>query len=89
MQFNKYDLQQLENIMRALRGGAFTMQGLEILAFSDCMKWASRLQEIISKQIIADETKAAMASPANIPSSPFKESPIKTDKEIKPIKKKK
>jgi hypothetical protein len=76
MQFTKQDLQQLENLMRALRGGTFTFQGLEVLAFADCMKWASKLHENMSNSIIIEEQRL-INSKLEVKESPFKEDPIK------------
>ena len=73
MKFNKYDLAQLENIMRALKSGSFTMQGMEILAFADCMKWASKLHELMGNQIKAEEAPQTVVTEG----SPFKEDSIK------------
>lgn len=80
LRFSEYDLGQLENIMRALRNGSFTLTGLEALAFADCMKWASKLQESIKSELAEAVTKQKLES-ATV-SNPFKESPIKTSEPV-------
>ena len=83
MQFSRYDVGQLENIMRALRSGSFTFTGMEALAFSDCMKWASKLHKEMSDALIAEEEKVkrkeAKLQALQVKGSPFKEDPIKVE----------
>lgn len=92
MQFSKQDLGQLENVMRALRSGTYTMQGIEILAFSDCMKWVSKLHKDMSDELTLEERKVveeATKKAIEIKDSPFLEGPIKSESEPQKLAKKK
>ena len=51
MEFNKQDLIQVENLIKAYKKGSFNLDGMEVLAMSDCMRWLGGLQQILSTEL--------------------------------------
>jgi len=86
LRFTEYDLGQLENIMRAMRNGSYTLTGMEALAFSDCMRWASRLQETIKAELTAAALAQQKKNPLEgaVVTTPSSEGPIKSNLEAEP-----
>ena len=74
MEYTKQDLVQCDNLIKALRKGTFTLEGMEVLALAQAMQWLSKLQAVIA---ISLEPKPQMApkevtSPVQEASSPPK-----------------
>lgn len=63
MQFNKADLRQIDNLIIALKKGSFTMDGMEILAMSDSMKWLSNLHRTAVQEVQEAESVPAPVEP--------------------------
>ena len=65
MKFNKTDLAHSRNMLKVLGKGEWKLDGMEILAMSDMMKWFSQLQRTIEMEIVQEEanekSKAAEA----------------------------
>lgn len=51
MQFTKQDLTQCENLTKAIKKGNFTLDGMEILAMSDCIKWLGKLYNQMQQEL--------------------------------------
>jgi hypothetical protein len=43
MTFNKQDLLNCENLVKALRKSSFSLEGMEVLAMAECIKWLNKL----------------------------------------------
>lgn len=101
MEFNKNDLNQMENLIKALKKGSFTLEGLEVLAMADCFKWLNRLLVISMEELKSKEqalklsqeqkpVEADLPKAQSLPKEPEKEEP-KADEpkqEAKPKKRK-
>lgn len=48
MEFTKQDQNHCDNLIKALRKGTFNLEGLEVLALADAMRWLGKLQAIIT-----------------------------------------
>ena len=55
MKFNRNDLTQMKNLTKAISKGKWELDGLEILAFSDMMRWIGGLQSKMEIEIANDE----------------------------------
>jgi hypothetical protein len=55
MKFNKNDLIHSRNLIKALGKGKWELEGLEILAFADMMKWIGNLQKNIETDLTSEE----------------------------------
>ena len=67
-------------MLKALGKGKWELDGIEILAFSEMMKWFSSLQKAIEMETARDEEeakKAAAQAAAPVPSAKPVENPIK------------
>ena len=67
MKFTKADLTQSGNLIKALRKGQFTLDGMEVLAFSDVMRWVSQLHKVIENQVIEDSKPPVVVSETKPP----------------------
>lgn len=55
MKFNKIDLGHSRNMLKALGKGEWKLDGMEILAHSDMMRWFSHLQKTIELELSQEE----------------------------------
>lgn len=55
MNFSKVDLRQIDNLVKALKKGNFTLDGMEVLAMSDAMKWLNNLHLAVVEEIKKQE----------------------------------
>jgi hypothetical protein len=55
MKINKTDLSHSRNMLKALGKGEWKLDGMEILAFAEMMKWFSNLQKAIEMEIAQEE----------------------------------
>jgi len=58
MEFKQSDAIQLDNIIKIVRRGNYTLEGLEVLAMADAMKWLSNLQTSMKTEMLQAEAKA-------------------------------
>ena len=57
MRFTKADLSHSKNLLKALGRGKWELEGMEILAFSDMMRWFNGLQNKIEMELIQEEAQ--------------------------------
>lgn len=55
MKFTKNDLAPSRNLLKALGKGEWKLEGMEILAFADMMRWFAGLQKSIETELAAEE----------------------------------
>ena len=55
MKFDRKDLNHAKNMLKALGKGEWKLDGMEILAFNDMMRWFATLQQKMESEIVADE----------------------------------
>jgi hypothetical protein len=58
MEFKRQDLNQLSNLLKCLNRGKFELDGQEILAFADLIRWATRLSAAAEVEVQLAEAKA-------------------------------
>jgi hypothetical protein len=58
MKFNKVDLNHSRNMLKVLGKGKWELDGMEILAFSDMMRWFSGVQRAMELEITQEEAEA-------------------------------
>jgi hypothetical protein len=51
MKFDKNDLTQADNLIKALRKGKFELEGMEVLALAQAMGWLGRFAENIRQDL--------------------------------------
>lgn len=78
--FIKDDLAHSQNLIKALGKGKFELEGLEVLALSDAMRWLSKLSQAIS-QNLEDQKKPAVEI-----SNPVVTSPVQLPKRQRKVK---
>lgn len=62
MPFNSQDLTHVENLLRALKKAKYELEGLEVLAMAETMRWvSSKLVPEIKVQIQKDMAKSELA----------------------------
>lgn len=77
MEFTKQDLTQCENLIRALKKGQFTLDGVEVLAMAQAIGWIGQLQAVIKASIEAPPMKMQeVKDPVTLPPA----APIKASK---------
>lgn len=77
MEFTKQDLIQCSNLIKALKKGSFTLEGLEVIALSQAMSWLSKLESVIAA---ASEPKPEAPMTAREVTSPVTPAPTKTSR---------
>ena len=60
MKFDKRDLSQCNNLILALKKAKFELDGMEVLAFADMMKWVNYLHHNISQEAEAAAKSAIL-----------------------------
>lgn len=65
--FIKDDLNHSQNLIRALGKGKFELEGLEILALSDAMRWLSKLSQAIAKDLEDKKKPPVQVAPVESP----------------------
>lgn len=68
MKFDRKDMVHCENLVRTLKKGKFELNGMEVLAMSEMMKWVNYLYEGISADIKQVETPTQVTNDAPISS---------------------
>jgi hypothetical protein len=58
MKFNKIDLNHSRNMLKVLGKGEWKLDGMEILAFAEMMKWFSHIQKTVELEVAQDEVDA-------------------------------
>ena len=66
--FTKSDKEHCENLIRALKKGNFSLEGMEVLALADVFKWVSALSKRIDVDL-ASQAAVASAQPVDTPIS--------------------
>jgi len=95
MKFTKADLAPSRNMLKALGKGEWKLDGMEILAFADMMKWFGTLQRTLEQELAAEEAaeKAKAAEQQKLNEGVLEpkavEDPIKLMDPIKKVKTKK
>lgn len=56
--YTKHDLIQSENLILALKKAKYELDGMEILAFAETMKWVGRLNAAIKEDLAHQEELA-------------------------------
>lgn len=78
MNFNKSDLLHSQNLIRALKKAQHTLDGTEVLAMAEALRWFAQLAKVIEDSANAPATKInEIKSPI---SEPVKESVKKSIK---------
>lgn len=77
MDSTKQDLYHCQNLIKALRKGTFNLEGLEVLALSDAMRWLGKLEAVLSapkpeevqkaEPMTIKEVKNPITLPAKVP----------------------
>jgi len=57
MKFTKQDLYQVENLIKALNKGSFTLEGVEVIAMAEVFKWVGKLSSSIKLEIEQETNK--------------------------------
>lgn len=78
MEFTKQDISQIDNLIKALKKGTYTLEGLEVLALADCFKWTNRLLNIATEEVKHKELMEKMALEAPKPTVVEKEEVVAT-----------
>ena len=60
MDFTRQDQLNCDNLIKALKKGQFTLDGLEAIAFADAYKWLATLQAVIAVSIEKQKNQAAI-----------------------------
>lgn len=55
MKFSKNDLSHSRNMLKALGKGEWKLDGMEVLAFADMMRWFASVQKAIEMEVSTDE----------------------------------
>jgi hypothetical protein len=79
-QFTQQDLNNAKNLARLMNKAKIELEGLEILAASDVIKWIGKLIKDI-EQNIASQQAVSSIKPDTVVSSPVKEAPKRKRKE--------
>ena len=94
MKFNKIDLAHSRNMLKVLGKGKWKLDGMEILAFAEMMRWFSGIQKNIEMELAQEEAneKAKAAEVEKLKAGKIEpkpvESPIKSiDSNKKNLKK--
>lgn len=58
MKFTSKDLGPSRNMLKALGKGEWRLEGMEVLAFADMMKWFAALQKTIEMEVEMEVAKA-------------------------------
>jgi hypothetical protein len=83
---SKQDLFHVENLIKAIKKGTFSLDGLEVLAFAESFKWLGKLglelQERVKQgelqQKMMAQAKVAQSTPAPVePTPPLETKPAK------------
>jgi len=90
MKFNKIDLNHSRNMLKVLGKGEWKLDGMEILAFAEMMKWFSSIQKTVELEVSQDEADARRVETQKVlpilEPKPV-EPPIKSIDAPKPVKK--
>ena len=55
MKFTKADLSHSKNLLKVIGRGKWELEGMEILAFADMMRWFNIFQNKMELEIVQDE----------------------------------
>lgn len=85
MKFNKTDLSHSRNMLKVLGKGEWKLDGMEILAMADMMRWFSQLQRTIEMQLAQEEAneKAKAAEAEKLQAGKIEPKPVEDP--IKPL----
>lgn len=78
--FNQQDLNQIKNILIALRKAKYEVQGEEILAFGQAVRWISGFHDEVEKELKAPPSVVETVAKATT-------LPVEPSKQKKPFKK--
>jgi len=76
VKFEKRDVVQCENLIRALKKAKFDLDGMEVLAFAEVMRWVNALYNRIQaeSQLVEAPKKPSIASAKEV-KSPIADAP--------------
>ena len=57
MKFTKVDINHSKNMLKVLGRGKWEMEGMEILAFADMMRWFASLQNKMETEVLEEEAR--------------------------------
>jgi hypothetical protein len=84
--FDRRDLIQCENLIKALKKAKFDLDGMEVLAFAEVMRWVNGIYNRIQADVVpAESPKPTGVASMKEVKSPIEEAP-KTAVPVKPIK---
>lgn len=85
MKFTKNDLSHSRNMLKVLGKGKWELEGMEILAFADMMRWFANLQRTIEMELSAEEAaeKAKLEEQQKLNSGMIEPKPVENP--VKPI----
>lgn len=81
--FTQEDLAHAENLVRAIKKGEFKLEGLEVLALSDAMRWLSRLTKVISLNLQDQQKPAIETSNPSPVITPAPQAVVKRQRKVK------
>lgn len=86
MKFTDADLAQLTNAITAMKKAKFELDGMEVLAFAETLRWMGGLHRQMKDQIEEDKRPKA-PQVISVPTPVIQEQePVEPAKSIKPIK---
>lgn len=68
--FNQEDLAHADNLVRALKKGKYELEGMEVLALADAMRWLSRLTKVITIDLEEQQKPPVTIEPLTSPVTP-------------------
>lgn len=78
MKLDKTDLQNASNLIKLITRAKFELQGIEVLGVAESMRWLSRLQSNIEKELSpSPESIKPVESPMKATQEPPKPSNLK------------
>jgi hypothetical protein len=85
MKFSKNDLAPSRNMLKALGKGEWKLDGMEILAFAEMMKWFSIIQRTIESEVADLEMQEKMRAEEQKKLAEGKIEPKPLEDPIKPL----
>lgn len=80
MKFEKKDLLHCNNLVMALKKAEYKLDGMEILAFAEMMKWVNYLHKTMTAELSVPEPVTA---PEPVQAQPAPQEPTKTKKKTR------
>lgn len=70
MEYNTQDLNHCDNLIKALKKGTFQLEGLEVIALAEAMRWLSKLNGIMAAAVTEAAKPAVTVAPVVPPVTP-------------------